>query len=262
MPHFFVNSNSVESGVLRVDEPETLRHLGILRVKEGESLKFIDENGIQYFTKAKQISKNEGIFEVQKAEKSMKKLDFEIHLAGSVLKTDAQNLAVQNATELGIKGFWPFISDFSTVKADFARNKAEKWQKIADESFKQCERADRMRVFDILPLKEILKNFKKENVVVFAEKCASCNVFQVSKEIFLNEKILVIVGPEGGFSDSEFDFFEKSGFKMATLGNLIFRAPNAVTAGISNLIMSLKLLNEAESCEVKPLQSQKGGGVS
>ena len=79
------------------------------------------------------------------------------------MKNDAQNLLIANATELGVKGFYPFLSDFSTVKEDFKKAYG-KISKISNESFKQCERADLMLVFDILPLEIILENLKKKTL--------------------------------------------------------------------------------------------------
>ena len=50
------------------------------------------------------------------------------------------------------------------------------------------------------------------------------------------EKILAVFGPEGGFSESEFEFFKKENLKLVTLGKLILKAPNAITAGLFGII--------------------------
>ena len=55
--------------------------------------------------------------------------------------------------------------------------------------------------------------------------------------LFLNEKVLVIIGPEGGFSDREFEFFASNpNINMLTLGDLILRAETAVTVALGNVI--------------------------
>ncbi len=242
MPHFFIDSKKINNNLLIVDDAETVHHLtGSLRIQNGEVLKFIDENKIQYLAKITDFSKKEVRAEILRSEKSNRELNYNIFLAQSVLKTDAQNLLISNAAQLGIRGVYPFVSEFSTVKSTTAKLKAEKWQKISDEAFKQCERADRMAVFEILPINAILKKFKKENIIIFAERDENTDVLSGVKTADLGSDILIITGPEGGFSDNEFEFFKANKYNLATLGNLIFKAPNAVTAGISNVVFAISL---------------------
>lgn len=248
MPHFLIKSSDIEGDIIRLQNPETLRHLAnALRVQIGEAIKFIDENKVQYETEIVEISKKEVKARVLASEISRRELPYNIFLAQSILKTDAQNLLISNATQLGLKGVYPFMSDHCAVKKEAAKFKNDKWQKVADEAFKQCERADLMKVFEISPLAQILEKFKKENVIIFAEKYDNTDILDAAKTVDINGDILLIVGPEGGFSEDEFDFFKREGYKMATLGNLIFKAPNAVTAGVSNIIFALNLLNKGKT---------------
>jgi len=237
MPHFLIEKENIKNNFIYVEEPELLHHLAsVLRVKINETLKFID------------IDKNVySAAEIIEKVKSRRELGFKLYLAASILKNDAQNLLIANATELGIKGFYSFVSDFSTVKKDFVKNKIEKFQKISNESFKQCERADIMQVYEILPLDFILGKFKKENVIIFAERFENTDILDAAKDIDTEGEILCVTGPEGGFSDREFEYFKKNGYKMATLGSLIFRAPNAVTAGVSRVIFALELKNRGKN---------------
>lgn len=242
MPHFLISSNNVSSGVLTANDPETVHHLAnVLRVKTGEIVKFIDENKIQYNTKILSATKKEIKAEILKKEKSIRELSHNIYLAQSVLKNEAQGLLISNAAQLGLKGVYPFVSDYSTAKETIAKLKNEKWQKIADEAFKQCERADRMQVFETQPLDEIFTKFEKENIIIFAEKDDNCNILEAVANIEKNSGILIVTGPEGGFSDREFDLFKKEGYKMVSLGNLIFKAPNAVSVGASKVIFALDI---------------------
>jgi len=244
MPHFLINSNSIEADILKINCPDTVRHLtASLRVQKGEVVKFIDENRVEYEAEIIDFSKKEVRAKVLNSFVSKRTLPYNIYLAQSILKGEAEALLISNAAQLGLKGVYPFVSDHSTVKKSVAKLKVDKWQKTADEAFKQCERADLMKVFEISPLNEILGKFKKENVIIFAEKDENTDILNAAKTLNINEDILLVTGPEGGFSKEEFEFFKKEGYKKATLGNLIFKAPNAVTAGAANVIFALDILN-------------------
>lgn len=245
MPHFLIKSSDIENNIIHVKDGETLRHLvSALRIKTREVVKFIDENKINYKAEIINVSKKEVLAKIINSEPSTRELPYNIYLAQSILKTDGENLLISNASQLGIKGVYPFISEHCAVKNYVAKLKAEKLQKIADEAFKQCERADLMQVYEIMPLSKILEKFKKENIIIFAEKYENTDILDAIKDINKNDDILVVTGPEGGFSEKEFEYFKTKGFKMATLGNLIFKAPNAVTAGVSNVIFALNLKAE------------------
>ena len=237
MPHFLIQSNNIKGDLINISDIDLMKHLTTLRVQKDENIKFIDENEIQYFCRTIDISKKNGSFKILEQEKSKRKLDFELYLAQSVLKTDAQNLAIDNAVQLGVKGIYPVLSDNCAVKESVAREKVEKWRKISKESFKQCERADLAEIYDIEKMKNVIEKF--ENVIIFTEKNNNISLSDAIKKLDKNKKILVVIGPEGGFSDNEFNYFKEKNYMCPSLGNLILKAPNAITAGLSDIIWGI-----------------------
>lgn len=239
MPHFLVKLKCINGDTLSVLDPETLKHLAALRVKPGERVKFIDQNKMQYLCEVIEVSKKCVRVHILDIYESNRKLGFGLYLAQSVLKHEAQDLTIANAVQLGVRGIYPVVSDNSTVSVNVARKKIERWQKNAYESFKQCERADLPKVYDIASFKEIFSDFKESNIIVFAEKNADTTLKEALGKVDRNEKILAVIGPEGGFSDSEFEFFKQRGYSLVGLGNLILKAPNAVSVGLGNIIYEL-----------------------
>ena len=159
MPHFFISTNDVNNDIITISDAANFHHIArVLRIKIGEMLYLIDENGIKYKTEVIEISSHTITTKVVERSKSNHSLGLQLYLAQSVIKTDAQNLLIQKATELGIKGVIPFVSENSVVKDEVVDAKIEKWQKIADEASKQCERADKPVIFKRQSLKEILEN--------------------------------------------------------------------------------------------------------
>lgn len=235
MPHFLIKSQNVQNNRIIIDDKDLYKHIiKVLRAKSGEHLLFLDENEIQYETKLEEISANLFECKIEKQYKSERKLGLNLYVAQSVLNSDAQTSAIQKATELGVKGIIPLYTDNCAVKETVIKNKIEKWQKIALESVKQCERADIPTVYEMSKIKEVVKKF--DQVIVFAEKYAPKTFFECAQNIDKSKSILVIIGPEGGFSQTEFDFFIENKIPMVTLGNLIYRADTALTAALTTVI--------------------------
>ena len=237
MPHFLIESINVQNNKITIDDKDLYKHIiKVLRAKIGENLLFLDEKEIQYETNLEEINSCNFVCEIKKQYKSERKLNINLYIAQSVLNSDAQTSSIQKATELGVKGIIPLYTDNCVVKESFIKNKIDKWQKIATESVKQCERADVPVVFDVAKIQDIVKNYKQ--IIVFAERDAQSDFFTYAKQNKINkeEPIVVIIGPEGGFSQKEFDFFKKNDIPLITLGNLIYRADTALTAALTTVI--------------------------
>ena len=238
MPHFLINDEEIKKDYIELSEPDNFFHIAkVRRAKVNEDIKFIDKNRVVYKCKIVEINKKSLCAKILSKEKSDRALKYNVSLVQSVLASDAENLLIANATQTGVKKIYPVISDnVSTKKTE----KNEKWQKIAYENFKQCERADMPQVCEIKPLKEVLYAFKKENILIFSEKDVNISLDNAVKDIDKTSEIAVVIGPEGGFSEFEFEYFKNNNYKLISLGSMIYKAPNAVVAGISNIISRLE----------------------
>ncbi len=242
MPHFLISSNTVNKDQISIIDKELYNHIvKALRIKKDEKLLLIDENEIQYIVNVEDISKSEIHTKVIEKYKSNRKLYHNINLAQSVLKPDAQFSTIQKATELGIKTIIPLITDNCTVKQSIINEKISKWQKIAIESVKQCERADIPQIKSSTTLTKLLNSKEYDIVVAFVEKYSTSSLknFLKSKIDLSKKSILAIIGPEGGFSEKEFGELKEHNIPMVSLGNLIYRADTAATVAIANIIYGL-----------------------
>lgn len=238
MPHFFIKSSQVSDNIITIDDKENYTHIAkSLRVRVGESLSFCDETELIYKTKIAEVTKHEIKAEVLEIVKSTRKLDFNLSIAQSPLRSDAQLTLVEKATELGVNEIFPIHTKFCALAKHVANSKVEKWQKTMYEASKQCERAN-IPVCHSLTTIEELPYFRFDKVLVFAERFDEMPLKQfVSKNpISKGENILAIIGPEGGFSDKEFEWFKEKGLPLLSLGKLILKAETASITGIGNLI--------------------------
>lgn len=240
MPHFFINSKVVKNSIITISDKENYNHIAkSLRAKIGEKLLLIDENQIQYEVKIINITSNSIETEILDSYKSTRSLNFEIYLAQSPLRSDAQSLIIEKATELGVAGVYPIFTDNCVLKKSVVEQKIEKWQKIMFEASKQCERAQIPTCFKTSNMHTLIKSGDFDRILAFTEREANFNLkaYLLENPIKKNEKILVIIGPEGGFSDKEFELFKTNNITTLSLGNLILKAETAVITALGNIVL-------------------------
>lgn len=239
MPQFLINSADIIENKINICDKENYNHIAkSLRIKKGEKLLLIDENQIQYETVVSSITNSCISVDIEKKYKSERKLDFELYLAQVPLKTDGQQIIVEKATELGIEGIFPILSDNCAVKKDVIEKKIPKWQRIMFEAFKQCERAYVPKCYDLSLFENILKMKNEYKIIAFCERLSTQTLHEycTKNPIIKGDKVIVIIGPEGGFSKREFDMLEKNSIPMLTLGDLILKAETAVIVALGNII--------------------------
>ena len=234
MPHFFIDSNNKTDNKIIISDADNYRHIArSLRARCGEKLLLIDENQIQYETKISEINSKEVICEIEKSYLSKRDLEFDLYLAQSPLRSDAQLTIMEKATELGVRGVYPVFTDNCALRV----NKQEKWQKVMFEASKQCERAKIPTCFAPTTFEEILqKDFDK--IIVLAERSTEKSLKQYLSEnpTKKGERILAIIGPEGGFSQKEFDYFRSKNLPLISLGDLILKAETAVIVTLGDIV--------------------------
>ena len=206
----------------------------VYRLQINDEVRVIDGE-FEYLTKILSISKKEVVLEIIKKMEDNYSLDVNIDMAIGILKNDKMNLVIQKLTEIGVNKIIPLKTKRVVVKIN---EKKEKWETVVREALKQCRGVKFPKVSEIKKICEI--DYERYDKIIFAYENS-----ENSKPIFelINKKdknILCVIGPEGGITKEEVNFFkEKNAFEVS-LGARILRAETAsiVVAGI---ISNLKL---------------------
>lgn len=238
MPHFFVDSRNRVNNIIKIEDMENYRHIArALRARIGENLLLIDETQIQYETVIKEINSSEIICEIKNSYPSKRDLDFDLYLAQSPLRSDAQLTIMEKATELGVRAVYPIITDNCVLNKSILEKKKDKWQKVMYEASKQCERAKVPHCYEPITLDKVLE-LEFDKILVFAERSTELSLKQylTKNQIKKGERVLAIIGPEGGFSQAEFDYFKAKSLPLITLGNLILKAETAVIIALGDIV--------------------------
>ncbi len=155
--------------------------------------------------------------------------EVELHLHFSPLKQSAQGFLIEKATELGVTHFHPILTERTVVRAF----KTHKNRLSAIEASEQCDRLNVPKFIDLKPLDKSLSSLEENKNIIFV--CDERLTALKLKESLGTEKIIhIVIGPEGGFSPTEFSYFERNpAVKFVTLNNNILRAETAALAALS-----------------------------
>lgn len=159
----------------------------------------------------------------------------DIAVAFSLLKNKNDNMIVEKLTELGVAEFFPFESDYSVRKV--SNNTTEKFKITAIEAIKQCDNAYLPIIHDTKNLTSQLTDIKNRGygILVASEKEDKLTLKDIiSKEI--QKPICILIGPEGGFSQTEFSLFGDHKYPQYKLGINILRAETAAICAVSQVI--------------------------
>lgn len=217
-------------------------HLGyVMRSRAGDCITVADDTGQVGEYELTSFTENTVTMRLVKLMEESKESNIEIVLGQCLLKGDKMDWVAQKVTELGVNALVPVASANCVVKYDAKKAAArqEKWQKIAHEAGKQCGRDILPQVFPITSLSawlsELAEKYQAENTAICM--CYE-NEEQQGIKPFLQankaaDRVIVIIGPEGGFSLDEAAHAKELGIASVSLGRRILRAETAAIAAVA-----------------------------
>lgn len=219
MQRYFTNKKNNNNFILNDDD---LFHIKtVMRMVDGEKIEVV-YNKEAYLCSLEDVTTDIKINIVEKLNDSFNK-NPEIVLAIPLVKEQKMDLILQKSTELGVFKIIPFIAERSIIKLKSEKepNKIERWQKICKEASEQSKRVDIPIVTSIKNLKDLV-NFEGQKIVCSTKKDVNNIKMFLQKQAYC-DKLLIVIGPEGGLTNQEEEFLIKNGFSQVTLGQRIMR---------------------------------------
>lgn len=222
----------IENEIL-LSEMGSAHILRVLRMKKGDPINIFDGKGHEFetiITDDKKQAKVKIIKEIENNRES----PIKIELGQVISRGDKMDYTIQKACELGIFTITPLVSIRCNVKLDNKREdkKILSWQKIAASACEQCYRSF---VPTINPIETLNSWCKKDpdaiNITLDPYARSSIKDLHIDK----SKKIRLLIGPEGGFDNSEIELTKACNFQGVTLGPRILRTETAALVALSIL---------------------------
>jgi 16S rRNA (uracil1498-N3)-methyltransferase len=218
----FYNSEIKQGDLTYFFDKEESKHIvKVLRKKEGDKI-FIT-NGLGFLFESEIILASEKKCEVKIAKETFQEpVAFYTHIAVAPTKmNDRLEWFLEKATEIGIHEITPIICDHSERKV----YKIDRAEKIIQAAMKQSLHYYLPKINEPISLSQFVKlNFKGQK---FIAHCEETDKKSFKNEIKQNEKITILIGPEGDFSTKEINLAIANQFIPVTLGNTRLRTETA-----------------------------------
>jgi len=235
LPRFFVEGiyGPGQTVTLAGDDAHKIAH--VLRKRSGDAIQIIDSTANR-FDAVLQVEN--GSVRAQLGQPSAREAlpRLQITVAQGVPKGQKMDFVVEKLTELGTAAIVPFYSEHS-VALESGQGKLDRWRRLAKTAAAQCGRCQVPEVREPLAFAAMVETFSKYDCVLFPwELAGDAPLRDVLAPMIAGAKsVLVVVGPEGGFTHSEVEAAERSGARVIGLGRHILRTETAALVVVALL---------------------------
>lgn len=235
MQRFFSPVLDIIEGKIIIRDQVQLHYMrDVLRLKEKEEVILFDRSGLEYSCSVLEIQEKEICLKV-KTKIMPKKNALQLTVACAIPKHAKFDDLVNKLVQLGVTRIVPLETARVVVKLDEKKKdfRRRRWEKIAVSAAEQSQRNSLTVIDEVKKFKQFLSEVKGFDLKIIPHLGGKRNSL---KEVLSNGKyrnILVLIGPEGDFSDEEIALAKESGFIPVTLGDNVLRVDTAAIAADS-----------------------------
>jgi 16S rRNA (uracil1498-N3)-methyltransferase len=226
---FFVEGAKEVGGSVEIGGADAHKIGNVLRLSAGDRIVVIDSTARTFTAAIAALGRvvratiEEEVFEDRAPSAAIR-----IDVAQAVPKGRRMDFVVEKGTELGVETFLPFYCERS-VGREVGAEKAARWQRIARSAAQQCGRKSIPAVLEPMPYETLVERFGEYEAVLFAWELAMPAPLhrRLAEVLPASGRVLVVVGPEGGFTHAEAELAQRRGAAMLWLGPRVLRTDTA-----------------------------------
>ncbi len=245
LPRFFICDQSVEAGRECFLSSSDSHHAGsVLRLKKGDEIEIADGRGSAYRAKIVELDPSATRVYLEEPINEEREPCLNITLVQGLLKGDSMDLVIRQSVELGVNRVIPLVTARSVPRFSDKRafKKQQRWEKIARSAASQSGRTVLPEVDPLCGWEELNKLAQEipemeEAVKLFFWEGAKNR--EIPRPPRKAKRVLVLVGPEGGFNQAEARELESMGFQASGMGPRILRAETAAVAALTAVQLML-----------------------
>lgn len=239
LPRFYAPDLDRDLGSVTLP-PDEARHLTrVLRLAAGDEVVVFDGRGVEFRAVVEAAVRETASLRLIEALPSVAVLPVSLVVVQAVLKGGSMDDAIRDATMMGAAAIEPVLTAHTDVKASFVSRPEtlERWRRVALASTKQCRRATLPAVHPPQPLEAWFGRSFAGTMLMFVEPSAAGGAQPVRSLLDdpTPDVAAILLGPEGGWAESEIAIARGRGCLAMTLGPLTLRAESMPVAALAAL---------------------------
>lgn len=215
--HRFYIKEKIQENASFTSTDERLVHQlrDVFRMKKGDRVILFDDSKCEFFASVNTLTRKEVVFDVEDGVVKEEKHKREVYLCLSIIKKDNFELAIEKAVELGVTRITPVVADRSQYK----EIRLDRLEKIVIEAVEQSGRVSVPHLEKEKTVSEIIEEHP-DVIVLDMDGSEHLSVSQKSE-------VTILVGPEGGWSETEREMFLQKNIQIVSLPFDTLRAETA-----------------------------------
>ena len=240
MYNFFIDENLISDDTAVINGGDFNHIKNVLRMKTCEQI-LVSCGGYSHLCEIESFGDGQVIAKIIERDCSNATLPIEITLFQGLPKSDKMELIIQKAVELGVSEIIPVEMKRCVVKLEpkKADSKIARWQAISESAAKQSKCTKIATVKPVMTFTGAMQYAKTLDMLIlpYENKEGMRATLAALKQIKCGQKIGIMIGPEGGFEDSEIALAAENGAKVISLGKRILRTETAAITAMSMLML-------------------------
>ncbi|TCW37699.1 16S rRNA (uracil(1498)-N(3))-methyltransferase [Laceyella sacchari] len=238
MQRYFIAQEQIVETSIRLVGDDVHHIKNVMRNKPGDRIICCAGQGLDYLAEIESIDGDQIIARIVERTPSRGEPRTKVLIAQSLPKGDKLEWILQKGTELGASAFLPFSSERSIVKIDARKigKKRERWERIVKEAAEQAHRGKLPTVATPMSWKALLQEIGNRECAWIAYEKGGLPLAEAMASA--KDEILLIVGPEGGFTESEIEEAKEAGAVPISLGSRILRTETAPLMALSCILFA------------------------
>lgn len=236
MYNFFVDKSNRQNDCYFITGADFNHIKNVLRMNVGDSF-LVSEEGVSNLCEIEAFENNIVIAKIIEENYNDTSLPIKIYLFQGLPKGDKMELIIQKCVELGVERIIPVEMNRCVVKLDDKKKKSKvaRWQGISESAAKQSKRNSIPEISDVLTYKQALEKTKGLDLLLvpYESKNGMADTKNALAEIKSGMNVGILIGPEGGFEESEVQSAFEIGGKVISLGKRILRTETAAITSVA-----------------------------
>jgi 16S rRNA (uracil1498-N3)-methyltransferase len=229
--NFYTSPEKISQETLTIEGEEAKHILSVLRHGSGDIIGVVDGRGTKYEVQIEEVSRDFLQGKILSSTHMENEPDCHLTLAQAICRKERMDFLVEKATEIGASSIIPILTERSLVKVGFAsreKTKIDRWRRLAIAAMKQSLRCVLPEIYSITPFEQLIPSIKDFDLCLIAsldKDGRRLNECEQLKKVL--KSVLLIVGPEAGFTEEELFKAKATGAIPVSLGSRRLRTETA-----------------------------------